>query len=149
MFNSRCDINLPLKFIENLNLKEIIEYAKIKNFRYAWLLEMCYCSIAMMIEQDSLKYYLILKELIMRHFDKFNREEKSNWLIMLSNYCVMKSVGNENYFRKEVFEINKFQLNENVLSDQRYLSKILFIQIIRNGLSINEQMGQVRLITCA
>ena len=138
MFNARFDINLPLKFIENLNLKEIIEYAKVKNFRYAWLLEMCYCSIMMMIEQDSLKYYLTLKGLVKQHFDKFKREEKSNWLIVLTNYCVLKSIDNENYFRKEVFEINKFQLNENVLSDQRYLSKILFTQIIRNALSINE-----------
>jgi hypothetical protein len=138
MFNAEFDINLPMKFIENLNLKNFVDYAKSKNFFYAWLIEMCYCSIMMLVEHQEIKYYLTLKELVKQHFDKFQAEEKSNWLIMLTGYCVLKFPDGEDYFRKEIFEINKFQLDENVMTGHRFLSKILFIQIIRNALEINE-----------
>ncbi len=137
MFNARFDINLPYNFMQNLNLKEIINYAKMKSFRYAWIMEMCYCSIMMILEQDSLKYFTELKILFKEHFNKLTRDEKNVWLTVLSNYCASESRKND-YFLKELFEINKLTIKEGVLLENTYFYKIKFMQILRNALAINE-----------
>jgi hypothetical protein len=138
MFNARFDVNLPHVFIQNLNLEEIIKYAKMKNFRYTWVMEMCYCSIMMIIEQDSLIYFKELKKLFKEHFNKLTRDERNVWLTVLANYCSAKSPDDVMYFGRELFEINKLTLKENTLPEDRYFYKIKFTQILRNALIINE-----------
>lgn len=138
MFNARFDFDLPHVFIQNLNLEEIIKYAKIKNFRYVWMMEMCYCSIMLIVEQDALRYFHELKKIFKENFSKLTRDERNVWLTVLANYCTSKSTDDAMYFGRELFEINKLTLKENTLPDDRYFYKIKFTQILRNAILINE-----------
>jgi hypothetical protein len=91
----------------------------------------------MILEQDSLKYFKELKKLFKEHFNKFTRDEKNVWLTVLSNYCASESRKND-YFLRELFEINKLTIKEDVLLENTYFYKIKFTQILRNALAINE-----------
>lgn len=138
MFNARFDFNLSYNFIQNLNLEEIVKYAKTKNYRYAWFMEMCYFSILIITEKDSLVYYTELKRLLMENFNKLTLSDKNVWLTVLANYCSGKSGEDEIYFGRELFEINKISIKEDLLMEGRYFFKIKFTQILRNAILINE-----------
>jgi len=135
MFNTSFDINIPLAFINNLNLKKLIDYCKAKNFSYSWFMEMCYCQIMMTIESDGWKYFYRLKELFEQNYKNFIDEDKLNWITCIINYCGYR---NDSESRKILFDIHKFELKEGLAFTGKYLSKPHFLQILKNAISINE-----------
>ena len=138
MLNAKFDVNIPRKFVENLNMEEVIKYAREKNFMYADNLEMLYSSIMSVLRFDEEKYFLRLKELFEKNLEKFSSNEKLSWITTLSNYCTLKGNKGETKYRKYLFEINNLELKVGFTTGNKHLSKILFIQILRNALTINE-----------
>lgn len=137
MFNAHFDINIPYEFIKNINLEPLLDYAKKNKYQYAWLIEMYYCSIMTIINPDDSRYFFKLKELFEQNYNKFPKIERNDWRTQLVNYCVIRS-NQSDQFRRAAFEINKFSLTEGFALEERYLSKILFIQMVRNALAIGE-----------
>lgn len=134
MFNARFETDLPNQFFKNFQPEKLIRYCKEKKYRYSWLIEMYYCLIKM-LEPNSERYFFKLKVLFEKYYDKFTIEEINNWLTVLCNFCISKA---DNKFRKILFEIHKFELKKVKPYIGKYLPKILFIQILRNALAINE-----------
>jgi hypothetical protein len=138
MFNAKFDVNIPKKFIESLDMEQVITYARNNGFIYSDIMEMLYCSIMMVLKFEEEKYFHRLKELFEKNLDKFSVNEKLSWITTLSNYCTMKGNKGESKFREYLFEINNLELKTGFSSGNKPLSKILFIQILRNALSIDK-----------
>lgn len=138
MYNTELETNLPFQFVKELRLKKIIEYAYKNNFKYAAILEMYYLSIMTVLEFDKVECFFKLKKLFEENYGSFSQEEKYEWIIRLTNYCVEK-INTGNYeFRKTIFEIDKFKLREGIAFPKRYMSKTLYLQILGNALAVNE-----------
>lgn len=135
MFNTTFDLNLVNEFIKNFQFKNIINYCKEKKYGYLWLMEMYYNQIMMTIEPDKSEYFLMLKELFERNYEKFADAEKLNWVTCLINYCGYKT---DETSRKILFEIHKFELREGLAFTGKYLAKSHYLQILKNAIAINE-----------
>ncbi|MFI5211923.1 MAG: hypothetical protein ACHQIH_03500 [Ignavibacteria bacterium] len=137
MFNARFEPNIPKEFLDNFRIEKVLEYAKVKKFRYAWVMEMYYCLIMINLDLGNTGHFFRLKELFEENYDKFTEEEKISWIVSLTNFCSQNTTGGVE-FKKTLFEINKFQLREGIGISKRKMPKILFIQILRNALAIDE-----------
>ena len=135
MFNAAFEMNIIHEFINNLQLKNIIHYCRLKKFSYTWLIEMYYNQIMMTIESEKTEYFFNLKKLFEQNYEKFTDEEKFNWVTCLINYCGYK---NDNHFRNILFEIHKFELKEGIAFTGKYLSKSHYLQILKNALAIDQ-----------
>ncbi len=138
MFNAKFDVNIPRRFVESLDMESVINYARENNYEYSDIMEMIYCSIMSVLDFDEPKYFFRLKELFENNYDKFTDNEKLSWITTLSNYCSLKANKGEKQYREYLFEINKLELQVGFSGSGKYPSKILFIQVLRNALSINK-----------
>lgn len=138
MFNAKFDVNIPRKFVESLDMERVISYAKENDYENTEVMEMLYCAIMTVVEFDDPRYFYRLKELFEKNLERFSSNEKLSWITTLSNYCTIKANKGETQYRNFLFEINKLELKVGYSNNTKYLSKILFIQILRNALSINE-----------
>ena len=135
MFNASYDVNVTHEFIKNVQLKKIINYCNDKKYGYAWLMEMLYNQIMMILEPDDGKYFSSLKELFEKNYNRFTDEAKLNWVTSLINYCSAKR---DYSSRKTLFEIHKFELKEGMAFTGKYLSKAHYLQILKNACAIKE-----------
>ncbi|MEO8513765.1 MAG: hypothetical protein ABI543_09410 [Ignavibacteria bacterium] len=138
MFNAKFEVNIPLRFVESLDMESLIRYARENNYEYTDFMEMLYCAIMTVLKFDDEKYFLRLKELFAKNIEEFAANEKLSWITTLSNYCSLKANKGDKQYRKYLFEINKLELEIAFSGSNKYPSKILFIQILRNALSINK-----------
>lgn len=138
MFNAEFTLNLPLNFVKNLDLENIIIYARKNKFENADVMDMLYCSIMMVLKFEDEKFFIRLKELFERNIDKFSVNEKISWITTLANYCSMKGNFGITDFREYQFEINNLELKVGYSNNNKNIPKILFIQILRNALTINK-----------
>jgi len=138
MFNAKFDVNIPKKFMESLDMEAVLKYSRENKFAYTDNLEMLYSSIMSVLEPDDERYFLRLKELFETNIDTFSANEKLSWVTTLSNYCTLKANKGETKYREYLFEINNLELKVGFSTGNKHLSKILFIQILRNALTINE-----------
>ncbi len=137
--NYRFDVNIPLEFAKNLNLKKIVDYARRKNFEYAFLIEIYYHSMMMLLEPGRTDHLDKMRELYGLHYDKFTLSEKRNMMHWIVNYCMSKMEYNENKFRRIIFELNEFRLKEGLVfypADQ--LPKVIYFQILNGALAVKE-----------
>lgn len=138
MYNASYDINIPAEFAKCLDLKKLINYAREKNYEYLWLLEIFYSSIMTVTERSNTEHYFRLKKLYEENRHHFTDYEKNKVLTTLSNYCSLRINDGDDSFRRELFEIGKIELKENLAFPEKSSSKITFIQILRNAVSFNE-----------
>jgi hypothetical protein len=138
MFNAKFDVNIPYSFVENIDMEKVISYARDNKFSEADIMEMLYCSIMTVVKIKEDRYFLRLKELFELNIEKFSDNEKLSWITTLSNYCTLKGNEGEKKYREYLFELNKLELKVGYSNNSKHPSKILFIQILRNALSINK-----------
>lgn len=137
MFNAKFDVNIPYSFVSAIDMESVIRYARENKFEDSDIMEMLYCSIMTVIKGKEEKYFLRLKELFELNIERFSDNEKLSWITTLSNYCTLRGNEGETKYRKYLFQLNNLELKVGYSSNTKYLSKILFIQILRNALSIN------------
>jgi hypothetical protein len=138
MYNKEFDTNIPLEFTRNIQLKNIVDYANDKKFRYAPVLEMYYLSVMLSLEFDNTDHFFRLKELFEKHYRLYSKEEKFLWSAELSNYSVQKINQGKLEFRQKIIELDKFRLKEGILFTTKYIPKVTFMQIFGNALYANE-----------
>ncbi len=137
--NYKFDVNIPLEFAKNLNLKNIVDYARRKNFEYTFLIEIYFHAMMMLLEPGRTNHLDKLRELYGLHYDKFTLSEKRNMMHWIVNYCLSKMEYNENKFRRIIFELNEFRLKEGLVfypADQ--LPKVIYFQILNGALALKE-----------
>jgi len=139
MYNESFPLKLSNKLVENVNFPEIINYAKTKNFEYAWLVEFYYNKLMCLLKPDEEKYFFDLRKMFEDKYQSFTNFENYNTISTLTNYCIDKTkIGKENFFYI-LFEINKMRLDKNFASPgSSLLRKTVYIQMITTALAINE-----------
>ena len=138
MYSNELETNLPFKFVKGLQLEKVIDYAYSNNFKYAPIFEMYYLSIMIVLEFEKPEYFFKLKKLFEENYNSFAQEEKYEWIIGLTNYCVEKINTGNHEFRKTIFELDKFKLREGIVFPSRFMSKTLYLQILGNALAVKE-----------
>jgi hypothetical protein len=137
--NYKFDINIPLEFAKNLDMKKIAAYSRRKNFEYAFLIEIYYHSMMMLLEPDRTDHLDKMRELYTMHYEKFTLSERRNMMHWIVNYCLSKMDFNENKYRRIIFELNEFRLREGlVYYPANQLPKVIYIQILNAALAVNE-----------
>ncbi len=138
MYNKELETNLPFQFVKKLQLEKVIEYAYKNNFKYASIFEMYYLSIMIVLQFEKTEHFFKLKKLFEENYNSFSQEDKYEWIIGLTNYCVEKINAGNSEFRKTIFELDKFKLREGIVFPKRYMSKSLYLQIFGNALAVGE-----------
>ncbi len=146
-YNSRFDINIPLAFAKYLDLESIADYARNKNFEYAFLIEIYYHSLMMLLEPKQTHHLDKVRELYDIHFDKFTISEKRNMMHWIANYCYSHLDFNETKYRRIIFELNEFRLKEGLaFYPENQLPRAIYIQILNSALAVKENEWAVNFI---
>ena len=138
MFNAKFDVNIPYSFISAIDMESVIRYARDNRFEDSDIMEMLYCSIMTVIKRKDDKYFLRLKELFEKNIEKFSDNEKLSMITTLSNYCTLRGNEGETKYREYLFQLNNLELKVGYSNNSKHPSKIQFIQILRNALTINQ-----------
>ncbi len=137
--NFRYDVNIPFEFAKNLKLENIVNYANRNNFEYAYLIEIYYHSLMMLLEPHKAIHLDKFRELYEAHYKKLAKGEQGNMMHWLINYCLYNMELNENKYKKIVFELNQFRLSEGItFFPGELLSKVTYLQILNSAIDINE-----------
>lgn len=138
-FNIKFNINIPLAFIKSADLEKFSEYAKQKNYKYGYLIEIYYHSILMVLNPADAGHFIKMRELFNRYSSKFTVNEKRNMLFWLLNYCRQPLRAEEIDYIRVNFELNQFRLKEGlVFYPENQISKGLFNNIKNSAISAGE-----------
>lgn len=138
MFNKQYDNSLSYKFIKNLKLQNLVQFAYETDFKYASVLDIYYESIMLSLEYENKEHFFRLKELFEQNHHLFTKDEKQFVAAELTNYCVQKINEGDTSFRKSNLELDKFKLKEEIVFISRLLPKVTFMQILGNALLVGE-----------
>ncbi len=138
MYNRQYEGSIPYKFVTNLKLDKIVEFAYGTKFKYAAVLDIYYETIMLSLEYDNKKHFFRLKELFEQNHHLFTNEEKHLVAAELTNYCVQKMNEGDNSLRHANFELDKFKLENEIVLISRMLPKLTFMQILGNALYLKE-----------
>lgn len=136
-FNAAYEINMPYEFLKNIDINKIVDFVKKNSYRYSWIMEMYYLRMMLILDFDNDGHFYKLKQLLIENGNRFKPELKFNWIISLSNYCIMK-INKGIDFRKQLFEMNELNLKTGIVYPGRYFLKTLFLQILRSALAVDE-----------
>lgn len=138
-YNYKTDVNVPLEFVKNIDLKRIVKYLNEGKFEYAYYVEIYYHSLMMLLEPDKVIHLYRYRELFEEHFKNFDKVEQISMINDMINYCMYNQEIRKNEFKRIIFDLNDFQLKEELAffpHDQ--LSKTKFLQILMTALDVNE-----------
>lgn len=145
--NSKFDVNIPLELAKHIELKSITEYANSKNYEYAFLIEIYYHSLIMILNPEEPGHLDKVRKLYMLHFTKFTLSEKRNIMHWIVNYCLINMDFDEIKYRRIIFESNEFRLKEGLaFYPENQLPKAIYIQMLNAALALNETQWAVNFI---
>ena len=137
--NSKFDVNVPLELAKHIDLNSIVEYAKDKNYEYAFLIEIYFHSLRMILNPEESDHLDKVRKLYMEHFNKFTMSEKRNIMHWIVNYCLTNMDNNEIKYRRIIFESNELRLKEGLaFYPENQLPKAIYIQMLNAALALNE-----------
>jgi len=137
--NIRFDVNIPLEFAKRIDLKSIVDYAQNNNFDYAFLIDIYYHSLMMLLEPEQTCHLDRVRELYLKHYKRFTISEKRNMMHWMVNHCLYIVDYDEVKYRRMIFELNKFRLKEGLaFYPEGQLPKVIYIQILNAALAVKE-----------
>jgi len=140
------DTNFKREFGFITELIKQIDFAKLKKFlkndktdRYI-IFEIFYYRWLSFLEVENDMHYFKLKELVVKHLDYFNREEKNTMLIALQNNAIHRTRAGKYEFHNEVFSVYKIMLDKNLLiaSDEENMQLSTFRNIFLTARTVGE-----------
>lgn len=138
-YNIKFNVNIPLEFIKNTDILKFTGYAKQKNYKYNYLIEIYYHAISMVLIPADPVHFIKMRELFSRHASKFSVNEKRNMIFWLLNYCRQPKRSKEIDYVRVEFELNQFRLKEGlVFYPENQISKGLFNNIKNSALNAGE-----------
>jgi hypothetical protein len=138
-YNSTFEVNIPMEFVRHIDLKSIVDYARSKKFEYAFLIEIYYHSLMMLLEPGETGHLNKARKLYKMHYDKFNLGEKRTIMHWILIYCILRTESEGIKYERIIFELNKFRLKEGLaFYPKGQLHKEIFYQILSVALSIGK-----------
>jgi hypothetical protein len=135
-YNYSFDINVLLEFAKHIDLKSILQYARSKNYEYAFLIGIYYHSLMMLLEPGETKHLNKVRALFRINFNKFTLSEKRTIMHWITNYCISRSQTEGIKYDRIIFELNKFRLKEGLaFYPEGQIPKAIYNQILSVALS--------------
>ena len=94
--------------------------------------------IMTILESNNPEYFYMLKELLSKSTDFFTVEELRDCYSYLQNYCARRINQGDNSYYKEVFEIYKFLLENEILLIDNIITHGTYKNIVGVGLKLKE-----------
>ena len=89
------------------------------------------------ISKDFSKYNQ-LKNIYFSNIDLFSAIEQQDLFILLENHCNVNYLEGKSEFLKEIFELNKFVVEKNIILDDDIIANEVFRGIVQRGCSAKE-----------
>lgn len=138
-YNSKFDVNLAMEFAKHIDLKRIAEYSRSKNFEYAFLIEIYYHSLMMLLKTGETGHLNKLRKLYRIHNDKFTLSEKRTIMHWMIIYCILRTESEGIKYERLIFELNKLRLKEGLaFYTKEHLHKEIYFQILSVALAIGK-----------
>jgi hypothetical protein len=138
MYNAEYKTSLPYIFINELNLKEIVEKALKNKFKYSFILEICYYWIMTILEPVNETFFNGFRKVFEENENRLNSFEKYYLTAAMRSYCSRMNRTSKNY-RKIMFEIDNYRLKEGIVFyHEGQIPKNIYKQIVINGIMLKE-----------
>jgi len=139
MYNANYEFNIPVEFFRSLNLKSVIDYARKAEYKFAYLIELYCYLILTKLEPNESEHFFNLKKLFQENHNKLHPIGIPGVASSMANYCTVKiSEGNSEY-KRILFELFKYFLDEKVaINPYGHLPQVLFQAIFKSALDANE-----------
>lgn len=138
-YNYKTDVNVPLEIVKNLNLKNIVDFVNKKDLEYAFYFEIHYHSLMMLLEPEHTWHLDRYRELFEKNFKNFDKIDQISMINDMINYCIYNPDLGNYKFKRIIFELNEFQLQEGLaFYPDNQLSKTKYLQILMAALAVNE-----------
>ena len=95
-------------------------------------------ALQMLTETDQAGHYFDLKNLLSQHIALFSRHELQSLYHYCLNYCVRQINSGQGAFYREVLDLYKLLLQENILLQNGHLSQWAYNNIITAGIRLRE-----------
>lgn len=95
-------------------------------------------ALQMLSETDQTGHYFALKNLLAQHIALFSRQELQSLYHYCLNYCVRQINSGQSAFYREVLDLYKLLLQENILLQNGHLSQWAYNNIITAGIRLRE-----------
>ncbi len=95
-------------------------------------------ALQMLSETDQAGHYFALKSLLAAHIGLFSRHELQSLYHYCLNYCVRQINSGQGAFYREVLDLYKLLLQENILLQNGHLSQWAYNNIITAGIRLRE-----------
>lgn len=109
-----------------------------KRFLKLPFIEVNYLSFKLIQTGDE-KYFYLLKDTLIKHFDSIDAHERKNIQTVLENYCYAKVTEGKIEFVKEQFRLYRESVEKGThIGSPEYISNIFFMSIVATGLEAGE-----------
>jgi len=95
-------------------------------------------ALRMLTETDQAAHFFELKNLLSQHINLFSRHELQSLYHYCLNYCVRQINSGQGAFYREVLDLYKLLLQENILLQNGHLSQWAYNNIITAGIRLRE-----------
>jgi len=139
LYNAGNETKNAIELVKSLDLKNLVDVAKKNNHIHAPVMMFYYNKIMCALEEKEESYFFEMKKFFEENYNIFDRQEQSEIITTLANYCTFKTRQGNDKFLKIHFEISKFRLEKEIgACVNGRISKVLYNQILRNALSLGE-----------
>lgn len=90
-------------------------------------------------QPDIESYFETLKQLLLAHHQLFTRTEAGEMFVFAHNYCIGKLNKGEQRFLRELFDLYRFEMEQDIISTQEPLSASVY----RNIITIAQLLGEL------
>jgi len=121
-------------------LPEVLEYLNNSSdlVLKAPIIQVYLQALRMLSETDEPAHYFALKGLLAEHLALFSRQELQSLYHYCLNYCVRQINSGQGAFYREVLDLYKLLLQENILLQNGHLSQWAYTNIITAGIRLRE-----------
>lgn len=115
-------------------IEEITHYIREQNFLQIPAIAIYYYTYYLLTEPEKEQYFQQLKQLLTQHTEKFPVFEIRDVYLMAINYCIKKINGGLVRYYDECLDLYEEALNNNFLTENGFLSRFTFSNIVGLGL---------------
>lgn len=119
-------------------LDEVLQYVEEKDLLQIQAVAVYYYAFNALMKPEDEKYFLALKNILELHAAIFPLSDLKDIYLLAINYCIRRINNNDQKYISEVFDLYKFGLNNEVLLQNKTLSRWTYNNIIAAGLRLEE-----------
>lgn len=139
MYNTEYRESLQYKFLAAIDAEHLARHAFGSKMEHAYIIELCSHWLKMILEPGEESHFFSFKKIYLTHDENLDMHDKYIMTSAMSAYCSIKIYSGQKGFRKELFELNRHRLsNELAFYPEGQLPKNIYKQIFINAIMLDE-----------